>query len=406
MYEYIKSLLKFDVFNKGKNNLIENFTNILKNGTYQEIELICKDEKIAKIIINNDLFWNNIKLIVEKAKVSGNIINSIKYLYNYDKNYILKQKEKLFDYYSEISLEYFKFLKECNVDLMQIIAYLKEKNIVVPFNDVVKELLTIPLGKSIIINNIDYFTTSNNKLLKLKNIIIENNINANIDEIIDNNTNTILEEIINNKTGLFLEDLQRENLLESLKKLLESVLNSEYKSYHDIEKLAEGSFSDVYKIGSKAIKIGKERQIYNIDNSELFLQPEYKINIKSGIDKRQLLFVEISDILDTKNVNSENLYQTYKKIRELGYIWMDCRLNNIGRLFKDKKIIIKNEDNIEQILTQKKGDIVILDRDFIYKEDEYKNLNKANNQKLNSIYNYNLIKDFESRFQNELKQNK
>ena len=48
MYEYIKSLLKLDVFNKGRNTLIQNFTNILQNGTYYDFKLICKDEKKSK----------------------------------------------------------------------------------------------------------------------------------------------------------------------------------------------------------------------------------------------------------------------------------------------------------------------------------------------------------------------
>lgn len=403
MYEYVKSLLKFDVFNKGKNNFIENFNKIISNGTHQEFELLCKDEKIAKIIITNDLFWSNIKIIVEKAKVSGDIINSIKYLYNYDKNYILNKKEILFDCYKEIALQYFIFLKECGVDLKILVDYLVQNKIELQYNELAKQLLTVPTGKSIITNNLEYFISSNNELLELKTIFLNNSVNINIDEQINEKENTVIQELIFNKTNLTVKDLEKENILMGLKRIIKSVLDSEGRNYSDIKKIGEGVFSDVFKIGNKILKINKERRKFSFDasKSKLILQPIFRADIMSGINKEPLVSIDVTDLVDTQNVSYENLYQMFKKIRELGFVWVDCRLNNIGRLTKDTRVTIKDETNNDKTEILKKGTIVILDDDYIYTYDEYKNLDIRENEKLNNIYNYKLFQNFEERYQNE-----
>ena len=400
MYEYIKSLLKFDVFNNGKKTLIKNFSNIIDNGEMSDFLLICQDKKIAKIIIENDLFWTNIKILVNKDKKSSNIINCIKLLYNIDKNYILNNINKLLDVYPEITLNYIEFLNSINYDLNKIIIHLKENDIKIEFNPIIRYILTITNGKKIITDNIDYFINNNHKLLELKKMLDENSINSDIDNIINNNRELIIEEMINNKTKLTIDDLKKENLLDELKKLVDSIVKYENKNYSDIRKIGYGSFSDVYQIGNKVIKFGKERKKFNIDRNKLFLQPIYRANIKSGIDKRQLMCIEVTEVVDTRNVNTENLYQVYKKLREEGYVWIDCRLDNIGRLLKDNKIYFDKKYSEEPEYLEK-GDIVILDNDFIYTEEEFRNLDKSNHEKLNNKYNYDLIKNFESRYQQE-----
>ena len=206
--------------------------------------------------------------------------------------------------------------------------------------------------------------------------------------------------MINNKTKLTIEDLKKENLLEELIKLIDSILKYENKNYSDIRKIGYGSFSDVYQVGNKVVKFGKERKKFSIDRNKLFLQPIYRANIKSGIDKKQLMCIEVTEVVDTNNVNTENLYQVYKKLREEGYVWVDCRLDNIGRLLKYNKIYFDKKENEEPEYLEK-GDIVILDNDFIYTEEEFRNLDKFNHEKLNNKYNYDLIKNFESRYQQE-----
>lgn len=400
MYEYINSLLKFDLFNKGKNTLIQNFSSIIENGEMSDFLLICQDKKIAKIIVENDLFWSNIKILVRKDKNSSNIINCIKLLYSVNQNYILNNVNKLLEVYPEITLNYIEFLNSINYDLNKIIVYLKEKNISIDYNPIIRYILTTTNGKMIIINNINYFINNNHKLLELKKMLDENSINSDIDNIINDNRELVIEEMINNKTKLTIEDLKKENLLEELIKLIDSILKYENKNYSDIRKIGYGSFSDVYQVGNKVMKFGKERKKFSIDRNKLFLQPIYRANIKSGIDKRQLMCIEVTEVVDTNNVNTENLYQVYKKLREEGYVWVDCRLDNIGRLLKDNKIYFNRKENEEPEYLEK-GDIVILDNDFIYTEEEFRNLDKFNHEKLNNKYNYDLIKNFESRYQQE-----
>ena len=227
MYEYIKSLLKFDVFNNGKKTLIKNFSNIIDNGEMSDFLLICQDKKIAKIIIENDLFWTNIKILVNKDKKSSNIINCIKLLYNIDKNYILNNINKLLDVYPEITLNYIEFLNSINYDLNKIIIHLQENDIKLEFNPIIRYILTITNGKKIITDNIDYFINNNHKLLELKKMLDENSINSDIDNIINNNRELIIEEMINNKTKLTIDDLKKENLLDELKKLVDSIVKYE-----------------------------------------------------------------------------------------------------------------------------------------------------------------------------------
>ena len=121
----------------------------------------------------------------------------------------------------------------------------------------------------------------------------------------------------------------------------------------------------------------------------------------SGITKEQLISIDVTDLVDTKNVSYENLYQIFKEIREMGFVWLDCRLNNIGRLMKDTKISIKDAENNEKEEILKAGTIVILDDDYIYTYEEYKKLDIRENEKLSNIYNYKLFQSLEERYQNE-----
>ena len=91
-------------------------------------------------------------------------------------------------------------------------------------------------------------------------------------------------------------------------------------------------------------------------------------------------FIEVNEKVDTKtDISTEELYDLYKKLRDIHLIWTDVSTKNVGRLLKDNKVSWREElpltDEVlgfekyrgeEQL---KKGDIVILDNDFIFDED-------------------------------------
>lgn len=72
----------------------------------------------------------------------------------------------------------------------------------------------------------------------------------------------------------------------------------------------------------------------------------------------------------------------YKKLRDLNLIWLDVGYRNAGRLLKDNKINWREELPLtdERLglqpyigsKTLKKGEIVILDNDLIYHENDHK----------------------------------
>lgn len=68
--------------------------------------------------------------------------------------------------------------------------------------------------------------------------------------------------------------------------------------------------------------------------------------------------IELTPLVDTKDLTDEDTYEAYKKIRSLGYIWNDPAPNNIGKIIKT--IECHN-------IVYEKGDIVIVDlEDFAY----------------------------------------
>lgn len=182
------------------------------------------------------------------------------------------------------------------------------------------------------------------------------------------------------------KDLQDETIkeyAETLKIMIEELLKSEKKKPIDIDILGNGAYSNVYKIGEKVIKIGMPKEKYNIPNHRRILQPLIRTNfIKNG---KNIFCIEVEDEVDTEFTESEKtdemLYKIYKELREAGLIFTDISWENIGKLKKDNKpslgskemYVSPNSVGFDKELTEeplKKGSIVILDKDYIYKEDD------------------------------------
>lgn len=60
---------------------------------------------------------------------------------------------------------------------------------------------------------------------------------------------------------------------------------------------------------------------------------------KIDIDN-QVFYIEVVEKVDTSNkdITEEDMYNLYKNVRDLGLMWNDVAIRNVGRLLKDNSI--------------------------------------------------------------------
>lgn len=255
-------------------------------------------------------------------------------------------------------------------------------------------------AQEFIYNNFDY-VIKNYSMKKIISIYMSMKLNSEMKGKINN--------YFNEKKGEFLSEILYKSLskdskekigkekfnllLKHVTNIVNIVLDQEKLKVTDIKILESGSFSNVIGIGNTIIKLGKSRKTFNIPNDERILQPYLRrdLNKEFGIDAT----IEVSDKVETDIILDENeLYNIYKEIRNRGIICADMKYSNIGKLIKDnsprnneKNGMIGNVTN-----TLKAGDYVILDTDFIYKENDP-----------NIKYGNNLAEQFEYKYLNQTK---
>ena len=174
-----------------------------------------------------------------------------------------------------------------------------------------------------------------------------------------------------------LED--NEYVVDMLMMILDEVCRNEGVTYKDIKYAGGGYYSNAYQIGDKIIKIGHVREKFEFPNNPYIIAPLLRKRIpilNSNIDELYIEIQERVELLKEGNYTDEEIYQLYKKVRDIGLIWFDVEPRNIGRLLKDN-IIHWNSDiaQIDNVLgfepkrghtILKAGELVILDADFIF----------------------------------------
>lgn len=163
-----------------------------------------------------------------------------------------------------------------------------------------------------------------------------------------------------------------------------------------------GGFSRVLLIGNKVIKIGN-RDTKSFPNNPYIISPLLRKKLEFNGES---CFVEVTERVDTsKKASKEELYQLFKNLRNLNLIWTDIKESNVGRLKKENIIHWRQNLNpTDEVLgldvkrgetVLKEGNLVILDADFIYDEND-PDINYTNNK-----YIYD---EFEKRYQREIKE--
>ena len=246
-------------------------------------------------------------------------------------------------------------------------------------------------------DNIDLFIENAQNLYSLMNFVKDNpNALSKVKAYIDNNEEKAIDSIfceteqlvkINDQT---LKEIIRLIVLEVMKNENAKLSDSTYNG---------GGLSRVLLVGDKVIKLG-ERATKSFPNNPYIIAPLLRKELENNNEK---FFIEVTERVDTSTkVSKEELYQLFKNLRDLGLKWTDIKEANVGRLNKENIIhwqgklsptdeVLSLDDKRGDTILEE-GDLVILDADFIYDE---------NNPNIDYSNNKELYEEFEDRYQKE-----
>ena len=416
-YYYVKELIE----NGNESLFVANFNKIISLSTEEEISKMFKDFKMLKIIVKEDLFFKNFDVMFKKI---NNLYSVFYNLYNFNNDYINKNMNKIIEYqfnscgfiasYYDL---FFEFINYINYSFDKLIDYLNNNINISKSFDVFSYIIKnfSENNKDGISRNIDYFINNSTNLVHLKKVLIDKGYNskviARVNDKIDHNLELVIYEIL--KERFDIEIIKKEKIIDFFKEIIKELCDYEKVEYHDIQKLKSGVYSTAIKIGEKVLKIGFARSNFNIPNNKRYLKPIYRGEIKSISNSNiTLMCVEITELVDTDNIDIEDVYKLYKELRDQNLMWTDCKLENIGRLKKDNKVYFDKiekvyinstgyKDENDEIL--KAGEFVIIDNDYIYDANQFFKEYNSGQVFIPSEEFY----DFEKRYQNErLEKNK
>lgn len=370
------------------------------------------DEILPYIVNDNiNILLFNINSLIEQPNFKEKFIEGLKKYPYPDKIdqifYIiwtrLNNKPNKFDNFIDSSI--LKTISTMNVSRLD---RLNEENQKIFLNILAENKCNIPYSeimykgnsKQVIYDNLLLFTENSQNLYSLMKFVKDNpSAYSKVKDYIDNNpekaVNSIFYEI--NKR-VKIEDT---TLKEVVKLIILDVLENENVKLSDIT-YNGGGLSSVLLIGNKVIKIG-DRATKSFPNNPYIISPLLRKKLEFN---GAFCFVEVTERVDTsKKASKEELYQLFKKLRNLNLVWTDIKEDNVGRLKKENIIHWRQNLNPtdgvlgldvkrgETIL--KEGDLVILDADFIYDE---------NDPNINYINNKDIYDEFEKRYQKEIKE--
>ncbi len=141
----------------------------------------------------------------------------------------------------------------------------------------------------------------------------------------------------------------REEFFDKLKDIFKDIFKDKNMS-DNIEYLSSGHTALAFKIGDNVLKIGKTN--YTGKQQEFDCLIPILLDKSFKVDNREYYTIQLSPYVDTSNITEDDLYSSYKRLRDLGYIWNDPTPENLGRIISD----IETDK-----FSYKKGDLVIID---------------------------------------------
>lgn len=152
-----------------------------------------------------------------------------------------------------------------------------------------------------------------------------------------------------------------------LEQIIKEVLELTNSKLENIQYIKEGASSKVYRIGNLVLKTGNSRFVHEIPNHDRILYPLLRRKIGD-------LYIEVSDFVDTKNITDDDVYMIFKELMDSGIVWVDPRIENVGRLLKDSNSydIYVSEETVGLIgknkIPRKASELAIIDTDLIFYE--------------------------------------
>lgn len=273
---------------------------------------------------------------------------------------------------------------------------------------------------------------------KLK--FIDDEIDEELEKQLEERTNDIALSMIQSaiqkeKTYFYRKDKNyseqdKEEIAEILSIIIKELLKEQNEQAININVVGRGSSAIVYQIGDKILKVGAPKANYNIPNHKRILQPLIRKNLKTAKGE-ELINVEVTNNVNTRISNDDKkrivlreklkqsgqeygpiqvekindddvLYLLYKEVRKSGIIITDMDWRNFGVLtgkniptLNNKEMLSdENATGLSPAMYKKplkEGDIVYIDLEHIYKEND-KNIIWPVNSK---------SKQFEKRYQSE-----
>ena len=259
--------------------------------------------------------------------------------------------------------------------------------------EVFDKIIELPEGREFIENNIDTMleNVSPRNVFQISQYLkgLSDNIDERLNQALEDNRIEVAKSLLEDSLITRIDLENKEELVDeyklTLSVMIDEVLESEKCRYIDIDYLSRGSYSNVYQIGSKVLKVGGPRQTYSMPNHRRILQPLTRTNFIDEKNKNQpFACIEISDKADPLlkgDIEEEKLYEIFRDLRKDGIIWTDIRFANIGRLSKKNQPSLNGEEmdvapnsvgftNDKDKRQLSIGDLVIIDTDFIYTEGD------------------------------------
>ena len=155
-----------------------------------------------------------------------------------------------------------------------------------------------------------------------------------------------------------------------LSRMIEEILEHEKLSYSDIKSMMRSIYSNTIEIGSKIIKLHLGKNNYAIPDNNRIIRPIIRFDLKK-ISTYPVVVEVIEKVNTSIKINSKQMYEMYKSLREEKIIISDFKPWNIGILLKDNRIYWHKEICLDKanrgIVGEikesplKKGNLVITD---------------------------------------------
>lgn len=372
------------------NNIIDNFEEYIKTVKEQDfLYSLFTNNNLCKVIIDNDLYWKNIMNISIRFG-SDKTFEMFKLLSMKDND------KKLLNENMHIIFNYDYFDKDF---LKQIFEYIESKQIMdtTQISNLINHILLNKCSyinynavdyllnskyKNIIKDNFEFILSNCYYLFDVKEIIKEDSDLLNrFNYYINTNPDNLIYEMLIKGFNFELEVIKNEKIFDTIKIIINELLEHENLNYSDINFLGMGATSYVVSIGSKVLKLGEKREVFKMENNKRFLKPILRTEIDSITSDEVLGCIEITEKVNIKDITEADLYILYKELRDKGYIWLDCNINNVGKLIKRNKIHYQNLNPKSETVNYigesneelPEGELVIIDNDYIFHEEDIKN---------------------------------